>query len=97
MALDFALGPTKEIVVAGPPDAPGTQALLAVVRHHYLPRSVLALHAPSDGVIEALVPFLKRQTMVYGKPTAYVCENYVCQLPTNDPAKLKQLLAGGNP
>ena len=92
MALDFALGPTKEIVVAGPPDAPGTQALLAVIRHRYLPRSVLALHAPNDGAIEALVPFLKQQTMVNGKPTAYVCENYVCQLPTSDPGKLDQLL-----
>src|SRR5262249_47060563 len=44
-ALDFALGPTQEIVVAGPPGADATRALLTVIRQRYLPRSVLALHA----------------------------------------------------
>jgi uncharacterized protein YyaL (SSP411 family) len=92
MALDFALGPTKEIVVAGAPDAGATRALLATVRQQYLPRSVLALHPPNDAAIEALIPFLKQQAMIDGKPTAYVCENYVCKLPTADPQKLEQLL-----
>jgi len=31
------------------------------------------------------------------RPTAYVCENFVCQLPTNDPAKLAQLLGEKGP
>jgi uncharacterized protein YyaL (SSP411 family) len=93
MALDFALGPTKEIVVAGPPDSAATQALLTAVRQQYIPRSVLALHAPNDDAIETLVPFIKKQTMIDGKPTAYVCEHYVCKLPTRIPAKLISLLA----
>ena len=92
MALDFALGPTKEIVIAGAADADVTRTLLATVRRQYLPRSVLALHAPNDGAIEALVPFLKTQTMIDGRPVAYVCENYVCKLPTGDPKKLEQFL-----
>jgi len=98
MALDFLLGPTKEIVIAGPPEAEGTRALLAAVRRSYLPRAVVALHPPDDAAIETLVPFLKRQVMVDAKPTAYVCENYVCKLPTNDPKKLAALLtdATGN-
>ncbi|HXQ24683.1 MAG TPA: thioredoxin domain-containing protein [Candidatus Acidoferrales bacterium] len=97
MALDFALGPTKEIVVAGAPDADGTRALLAAVRRRYLPRSVIALHAPNDGAIEALVPFLKQQTMINDQPTVYVCEHYVCKLPTNDPGKVETLLADAKP
>jgi hypothetical protein len=92
MALDFALGPTKEIVIAGAADADTTRTLLTTVRRQYLPRSVLALHPPSDATIEALVPFLKTQTMIDGKPAAYVCEKYVCKLPTGDPKKLEQLL-----
>jgi uncharacterized protein YyaL (SSP411 family) len=95
LALDFALGPTKEIVVAGPPDAAGTRALLATIRGRYLPRAVIAAHPPNDGAIETLVPFLKRQPMINGKPTAYVCENYVCKLPTSDPKRLDKLLAEG--
>jgi hypothetical protein len=93
MALDFALGPTKEIVVAGAPDMGPTQTLLETVRRQYLPRCVLALHPPNNAAIEAIIPFLKQQPMIDGKPTAYVCENYVCKLPTGDPQKLEQLLA----
>jgi len=93
LALDFMLGPTREIVVAGPPDAADTTALLAAVRQQYVPRSVLALHAPGDAAIEALVPFVKQQTMRAGRPTVYVCENYVCKLPTSDPQRVAQLLA----
>jgi uncharacterized protein YyaL (SSP411 family) len=92
IALDFALGPTKEIVVAGPPGADATRALLAVIRQRYLPRSVLALHAPNDEAVETLVPFIKKQTMIGARPAAYVCENYVCKLPTGDPARLATLL-----
>jgi uncharacterized protein len=95
MALDFALGPAKEIVVAGAPESAGTKALLATVRRHYLPRSVLALHPPGDGTSEQLMPFLKQQTMINDQPTAYVCEHYVCKLPTTDPQKLESLLADG--
>jgi hypothetical protein len=92
MALDFALGPTKEIVVAGPSDAAATHALWAVARRQYLPRSVSAQHTPNDSAVESLIPFLEKQTMLGGKPTAYVCENYVCKLPTGDPERLAQLL-----
>ena len=94
MALDFLLGPTKEVVIAGPPDAADTRALLAAARRFYMPRAVIALHAPNDSAIEALVPFLKRQVMVGGQPTAYVCENYICKLPTTDPKKFVSLLTG---
>jgi len=93
MALDFLLGPTKEIVVAGAADAEPTRALLIIIRGHYLPRSVLALHPPNDDAIQTLVPFLRTQTMIGGKPAAYVCENYVCKVPTTDAAKLAQLLS----
>lgn len=34
---------------------------------------------------------------VDNRPTAYVCENFVCQLPTNDPAQLRKLLVGADP
>ena len=93
MALDFVLGPSKEIVIAGPADAAGTQALLRTLRTHYLPRGLLVLHPPNDAAIEALVPFVKQQPMLDGKPTAYVCEHYVCKLPTHEPAQLDALLA----
>jgi uncharacterized protein YyaL (SSP411 family) len=37
-------------------------------------------------------PFLKDAATKHGPATAYVCENFVCKLPTKDLAKLAQLL-----
>ena len=83
IALDFALGPSNEIVIAGAPDAPGTQEMLRTIDGRFLPNKVVTLHPPG------------RQDfpMLNGKPTAYVCRNYACSLPTSDLEKLKELLA----
>ncbi len=94
VALDFGIGPSREIVIAGPREAPGTRELLKKVRARFLPNSVLVLYppGPEGKSIEALIPFLKGQGMIEGKPTAYVCQNYTCNLPTTNPEKLKELL-----
>ena len=94
IALDFWLGPSQEIVIAGTPAMPETQAMLRVVHRRFLPRAVLTVQ-PADNTapaIEALIPFIKAQQPLQGKPTAYVCQNYVCNLPTTDVAKLPSLL-----
>ncbi|MBI4340873.1 MAG: thioredoxin domain-containing protein [Candidatus Omnitrophica bacterium] len=81
-ALDFALGPTQEIVIAGPPSDAGTQRLLREVRRRFLPRAVLIHKASTEAdPVESLVPYVKTQGMVGGRPTAYVCQGYVCALP----------------
>ncbi len=94
-ALDMSLGPSQEIVIAGDPAAEGTRKMLRAVQSRFLPRAVLILH-PADAkdaaAIEALTPFVKAQQPLEGKPTAYVCENHVCRLPTTDPAQLTTLL-----
>ena len=36
---------------------------------------------------------LAGMTPIRGVPAAYVCENFVCQLPTTDVAKLRELLS----
>ena len=40
------------------------------------------------------LPLLQDRHLINGRPTAYVCENYVCQLPVNDPADLAKQLVG---
>ncbi len=94
IALDFALGPSNEIVIAGSPQDPATQAMIRTVYDSFLPNKVVALHPPGkEGqAIEALVPFLKEQVALEGKPTAYVCQNYTCNLPISDVEALKNLL-----
>lgn len=94
IALDFWLGPSQEIVIAGDPTAADTQQMLQAVYGRFLPRAVLAVHPVGDAAqaVEALVPFIKDQRPLQGKATAYVCKNYVCNLPTTDSSKLASLL-----
>lgn len=93
-AFDYSQGPRQEIVIAGDPDHKATKALLAEVRSRYLPQTVVLLHRPGNRGkdIEEMVSFLKTQGMVGGKPAAYVCENFTCQLPATDPGALAALL-----
>ena len=85
-ALDFRRATTKEIVIAGRPGASDTAALLRLVHDRFLPNKVLALADGGRGQVELaeVVPFVEAMNMRDGKATIYVCENYVCRLPTND-------------
>lgn len=93
------LGPSQEIVIAGDPKAPDTRAMLRAVHARFLPRAVLALQPADAGseAIEALIPFIKSQRPLEGKATAYVCENYICNLPTTDLTQLLRLLDAPGP
>jgi uncharacterized protein YyaL (SSP411 family) len=95
IALDFALGPSREIVLAGDEAAEATQGFLRAVYSRFLPNKVVLLHPVEEkgkAEIEALAPYLKNQLPVKGKPTAYVCENYVCRLPVTELSELEKLL-----
>ena len=94
IAVDGWLGPSQEIVIAGDPDAPATRRMLEHVHRRFLPRASVVLHPPGEAgrTIESLIPFVANQVQLNGQPTAYVCENYLCKLPTTDVAKLVELL-----
>ena len=95
MALDFELGPCREIVLAGPREAADLQAMHRAFYERFLPRSVLACH-PEEGEArdraEALMPFIAEQTAREGRPTAYVCRDYACREPVTDPEAFAELL-----
>ncbi len=82
IALDFGIGPSREVVIAGKPEDPAVREMLKLARGSFFPNQVVTFHPPG----EADFPLLE------GKPTAYVCQNYACNLPTTDLKKLKELL-----
>lgn len=90
IALDFAVGPAKEIVIAGNLLQEDTNQMLDAVRRRFLPRKVLILHPKGeDGkTIEKIILFVKHQNEINGKATAYICEGYACKAPTTDLAKM---------
>ncbi len=93
-ALDFDLGPTREIVLAGDPAAADFQALEREVSKRFLPRAVTA-RRPGGAAgerVAKLIPWLAPYGPVDGKAAAYVCEGGVCKRPVTDAAALGELL-----
>jgi hypothetical protein len=93
VALDFGLGPVREVAVAGPRGRPDTEALLAAARDGFRPRTVLAWTDPGwSGAAEAarVVPLLRDRPLVAGRAAAYVCDHFACRTPLTDPEALRQ-------
>ena len=90
-ALDFYLGSPREVAIAGDPADAATRSLLAEVHRHYLPNRVVLGVGEGGGLSD--LPLGAGRASVGGVPTAYVCENYACRLPTSDPAQLARQLA----
>src|SRR6266566_4645908 len=86
-ALDFHLGRVVELAVIAPPGDPQADGLLDVVRERYLPNHLLAVGASDPGI-----PLLADRRAIDGKATAYLCEHFVCQAPTQDPGELARQL-----
>ncbi|MFQ5594787.1 MAG: thioredoxin domain-containing protein [Anaerolineae bacterium] len=92
-ALDFYVARPPEIAIVGQAGAEDTGAFLDVVRTRYLPNKVVALRTPDAGAdIETLIPLLEGKTMLDGRATAYVCQNYACRQPVTTPEELVEQL-----
>jgi uncharacterized protein YyaL (SSP411 family) len=95
-ALDFHLGPAAEVALIWPasPDPAGVDALLDTVFGRYLPNKVVA--GSVEGAAEASgLPLLAGRGALRGRPTAYLCREYVCQTPVTAPEDLARQLEAG--
>jgi hypothetical protein len=81
-ALDFLLGPTKEIAIVGHPCAEDTKELLRAVFQGYSPNKVVS--CGTDGGLF----LLRNKPQIDGMATAYVCENFTCSPPVTSPKEL---------
>lgn len=75
----------SDIVIIGDLDSPRTQTMLSELNRHYLPGSFI-IHIPVEKgkAWYGFDSFIKQQTQIDDKPTAYVCTNYACNMPTTD-------------
>ena len=91
-ALDFYLSKTKEVVIVGEREDGATADLVREVFRSYLPNRVF-IGRPGEGTGDGPdLPLLQDRHLTDGRPTAYVCENYVCQLPVNGAGDLARQL-----
>ncbi len=84
VALDFALGPSYSVVVVGDLQKSDTQEMLRIFRKEYLPNLTLSLIHPGQTGLG--------YEQLEGQVTAYVCRGKTCMPPTNNLAKMLDLL-----
>ncbi len=94
IALDFMVGPSKEIVISGDPSLKTTQAMVQAVRSRFLPNKVLLVRPlGAEGKrLAVLSPFVKGMAPINSSPAVYVCKRYTCQTPVTEVDKLDSVL-----
>ena len=92
-AIDFAVGPSREVVIAGELSSSDTKSLIDAIRHCFIPRKILLHRPPEDSPeIAEIASFVSAQKTIDGRATAYVCEDFACNKPVNDPSELLEQL-----
>ena len=93
-ALDFALGPSSEVIVAGDPQKEDTANMLRAIWSEFIPRKVVLFRPSVEEFPEIadLAKFTRDLQNENGKATTFVCRNRVCNLPTADTLKMLELL-----
>jgi len=83
-----------QIVVAGGRDLPETAKLLRAIRQRYLPNKVVLLADGGEGQnwLSQHIEALRLMAPLHGRPTAYVCQNFACELPVTEAEQLGELL-----
>lgn len=83
-AVDFALGPVKEVVLSAD-RLSDVKPFLDVMRSEFLPRTVVVVRTQGDDeFVQEFLPYAVLQSPIDHLPTAYICKDHVCQLPTTD-------------
>lgn len=79
----------------GEKESEDTKKLLATVHSNFIPNKVIILRGEKENsFLSSKLNVLKTLKKVEGKATAYVCEDFSCQLPVTSSEELKKILKG---
>ncbi|MAH13045.1 MAG: thioredoxin domain-containing protein [Verrucomicrobia bacterium] len=94
-ALDFAVGPSIEVVVAGELAKSQTQALVKVLHKDFIPNKVILHRPPGENTsIVKIAPYTENQEPDDdGATLVYICRNYACKKPVSAVNALQEILA----
>jgi hypothetical protein len=97
-ALDFAEGPSFEVVVSGIPGREDTRGMLKALRRAYRPNMVV-LFVPSDEDSPEIIryaPYVGNLRRGGEGAAAFVCSGFACASPATDTATMLRLLEEGS-
>jgi len=89
VAIELIAKPPVEIAIVGALEDAATQALLARVRPGFRPSQVVAAAADPGS---SAVPLLQGRFALNGRPTAFVCRDFACRQPVDEPEALAAVL-----
>jgi uncharacterized protein YyaL (SSP411 family) len=96
VGVDFGVGPSYEVVIAGDSQAEDTRAMLVALREQFVPNKVVVLRPTEQELPEIvqLAEYTKYHSSIDGQATAYVCLDYICNYPTTDIDEMLATLEG---
>jgi uncharacterized protein YyaL (SSP411 family) len=85
-ALDFAIGPSKEVVVVGELKAEDTIEMVRAIRSNFVPNKVVVFRpsGQKSAEIDRITGFTESHMSIDGNATTYVCTYNSCKAPTTD-------------
>jgi hypothetical protein len=91
-ALDYALHQSQEVALLAENSHPITRSFVDILWKEFRPYALVAMSPDPPGPDSPTLLLDKAQLNLL--PTAFVCENFTCQLPTNDPQEFERQLYG---
>jgi len=96
VAINFFLSAPRQIIIAGSRNSPATAEFLDEIARHFLPAMIMlsADGGAGQDFLSKRIPVIASMVPKDGSTTAYICENFKCELPVNTIEQLVLLLRG---
>lgn len=88
-ALQFALQPSQELILAGPLNSPKLLEMRHIFFSDFHPFASVLYH---EGSLNSFIPWLRDYPIDHEVMTAYLCQNFTCQRPVHEIEEFKALL-----
>jgi uncharacterized protein YyaL (SSP411 family) len=85
-AINLTREKPRQMVIAGLPGRGDTSRMMNAVLSTYAPEMIVLLADGSKNqkILEKYLPVIQSMEMINKKATAYVCQDFTCQIPVND-------------
>jgi uncharacterized protein YyaL (SSP411 family) len=93
-ALDFRIGPSFEVVIAGNKGDFETETLIEAVRQNFIPNKTMVFNSEDEenSMLTGIIPTLESKKKENDHATAYICSEGSCKTPTGDMNTFLKLL-----
>lgn len=85
-------GGGREVIITGAENNPLTDEMLGFVQNSFLPDTVSIYYSDNNSKLKHLIPRLQEMITQPENTTAYVCQNFTCEIPITTLSDLKLAL-----